>query len=162
MLLESQRYFLYIYKYSKVEEETNLKFTIYHFPNVSDRVLFKLYYEMPFSMELLQKENSKSESNRIQRDRTWLWMEIHTHTKKIMTHLFQKFYKTSFLESPLQWRAEMLQVQLRIFLDHLQFTLQPFMVYISIDIISCGYQVKTLTSIIKQLTSTNTEVKCVT
>lgn len=82
MLLESQRYFLYICKYSKVKEETNLKFTIYHFPNVSDRVLFKLYYEMPFSMELLQKENSKSESNRIQRDRTWLWMEIHTHTKK--------------------------------------------------------------------------------
>lgn len=88
MLLESQRYFLYICKYSKVEVETNLKFTIYHLPNVSDRVLFKLYYEMPFSMELLQKENSKSESNRIQRDRTWLWMEIHTHTKKIMTHLF--------------------------------------------------------------------------
>lgn len=161
MLLESQRYFLYICKYSKVEEETNLKFTIYHFPNVSDRVLFNCTMKCHFLWNCYRKKtlNLKvTEYRGIGLGCGWKF----THTKKIMTHLFQKFYKTSFLESPLQWRAEMLQVQLRIFLDHLQFTLQPFMVYISIDIISCGYQVKTLTSIIKQLISTNTEVKCVT
>lgn len=83
MLLKSQRYFLYICKYSEVEEETKLKFTIYHLSNVSDRVLFKLYYEMPFSIELLQKENSESESSRIQRDRTVAVNgNSHTHTQK--------------------------------------------------------------------------------